>query len=148
MASNHARTMTNLPFSNVGIWLRIPMAFTEPKEHSLNNCQKNKSLFDEKNDSHTEIKKSNMIDLNIKKRKINQTNSITNETVVGNTILGNLISETTVSADSIFIENTVSDSFTLWDNFRHISNSDRRVYIALEFSSEKDLNVCTTGTVM
>ena len=139
MASNYARTMTNLPFSNVGIWLRIPMAFTEPKEHSLNNCQKNKSLFDEKNDPHTE---------NIKKRKINQTNSITNETVVENTILGNLISETTVSADSIFIENTVSDSFTLWDNFRHISNSDRRVYIALEFSSEKDLNVCTTGTVM
>ena len=95
-----------------------------------------------------EIKKLNMIDLNTKKRKINQTNSVSNETVVGNTILENLISETTVSADSIFSENTVSDSFILWDNFRHISNSDRRVYIALEFSSENDFNVCTTGTVM
>ena len=147
MASNYARTITNLPFSNVGIWLRIPMAFAEPKEDSLKNCQKN-SIFNKRNDTQMEIKKLNMIDLNTKKRKRNQTNSVSNETVVGNTILENLISETTVSADSIFSENTVSDSFILWDNFRHISNSDRRVYIALEFSSENDLNVCTTGTVM
>lgn len=37
------------------------------------------------------------------------------------------------------------DSWVVWDNFRHASNSDRRVHIALEFSAITDLNVCTDG---
>ena len=36
-------------------------------------------------------------------------------------------------------------SWTLWDNFRHTSNSDKRVYIALEFFKPEDLLVCTEG---
>jgi hypothetical protein len=37
------------------------------------------------------------------------------------------------------------DSWVVWDNFRHASGSDRRVHIALEFSTVNDLNVCTNG---
>ena len=140
MASNYSRTIMNLPYSSVDIWLRIPMAFKEPKEHSLEYSQKKIHTLKEVADDENKIMKINElknIDNAKKKRKIDTTN-------VEKIVSDGLIPENTISVNKV-IDNTVFDSYVLWDNFRHISNSDRRVFIALEFSTEKDLNICTTG---
>lgn len=117
----------NLPQSSVDVWIRIPVLFKDVNvvpNINLNTkiLHKNEKLKDSNGVGHSEKNK---------KRKLHdECNSTSKE------------KESYLNDNNIDIS---TKSWTLWDNFRHTSNSDKRVYIALEFFNHEDLAVCTEG---
>ena len=123
----------NLPLSSVDIWIRIPVLFKDVKSipnmslNAKNNIKHGDQQKKEDNNDHGHGEDS-------KKRKLHD------ECI-------NSKSESQTSKVNDIIVDVSTKSWTLWDNFRHTSNSDKRVYIALEFFNQEDLLVCTEGVL-
>ena len=122
-APNYARTIMNFPQASVDIWIRIPVHFKDV------NIAPNMNMNTRELQGNGKLKNSNGVghDKENKKRKLHEECYISSE------------------AKESDINDTSTKSWTLWDNFRHTSNSDKRVYIALEFFNHEDLVVCTEG---
>lgn len=128
-APNYARTIMNLPQSSVDVWIRIPVLFKDVKvvPNIIINNEKPQVLVSEKYKSGNGLGHG---EENKKRKLLEECNTSSKE------------------KESNFNDNIVDIStkcWTLWDNFRHTSNSDKRVYIALEFFNHEDLAVCTEG---
>jgi hypothetical protein len=112
----------NLPQSSVDIWLKISMGHgNEKKNQKL-------GIVALPSPAETELKKRKIDEKSI---AVDVKSSGSEESETGSK------SECEVDVDI--------DSWVVWDNFRHASGSDRRVHIALEFGTVRDLNVCTDG---
>lgn len=119
----------NLPQTSVDIWIRIPVHFKEVNK--IPNMRMNTKILHENGTSNKDRSKhgsDNGHGEESKKRKLSFDSVTSNEYIENENI-------TDIS----------TKSWTLWDNFRHTSNSDKRVYIALEFFKPEDLLVCSEG---
>ena len=111
----------NLTYSNVDIWLRIPFLFCDSDDSGDTVNGKNNLLEVAATGKSTgKIKKSGIGGLGRKGGK----GEIIEKEVEGN---------------------CDPDSWRVWDFFRHVSNSDKRVHIALEFKSEAELERVSAG---
>ena len=125
----------NLPQTSVDIWIRIPVHKDVNKiPHTRINTQilhENKNGNGSSNKDRSKDGSDNGHGEDSKKRKL----SIDSVTPIKD-------SENDCNEKIVDIS---TESWTLWDNFRHTSNSDKRVYIALEFFKPEDLLACTEG---
>ena len=120
----------NLPQTSVDIWIRIPAHYKDVNK--IPNMRINTKILNingNKNSNKDRGKNGSDIDhgKESKKRKLS-------------------IDSVTSNKDSEYdgdekIVDISTKSWTLWDNIRHTSNSDKRVYIALEFLKPEDLSV-------
>lgn len=120
----------NLPQSSVDVWIRIPVLFRDVKvvPNIITNIKKPLlALVSEKYKSGNGLGNGE----ENKKRKLHDECNTSNKEKESN-LNDNIVDIST-------------KSWTLWDNFRHTTNSDKRVYIALEFFNHEDLAVCTEG---
>jgi hypothetical protein len=122
----------NLPQTSVDIWIRIPVHFKDVNK--IPNMRINTQIL-HKNGNSNKDRSKNGSDYGhgeeSKKRKL----SI-------DKVTSNKDSENDWNEKIVDIS---TKSWNLWDNFRLTSNSDKRVYVALEFFKPEDLLVCTEG---
>lgn len=126
----------NLPQTSVDIWLRIPVHFKDVNK--IPNMRINTQILHENKNGNGSCNKDRNKNGNDNghgeesKKRRRSFDSVTS----------NKDSENDCNEKIVDIS---TKSWTLWDNFRHSSNSDKRVYIALEFFKPEDLLVCTEG---
>ena len=159
---NFCRTIMNLPASSVDIWIKIPVfcllssnkipnsasasasvsvSVPTPIGHTSAPTLTPYNLSSEKYGGHNGLKKRR---IGVSDSNDNNNSSSGNGNgggTGGKDVCIDRFDRTDMSEDM----HGRTDSWTLWDNFRHGSDSDKRVHVALLFTTLEDVAVCTPG---